>query len=315
MEKRTPATITAVASYLPPRKVTNAELSQTLDTSDEWIRSHTGIASRYLAAEEVGSSDLAVEALKKLFLNREEMISQVDAIIVATATGDYNGFPSTACLIQEKFNLPKVAAFDLAAGCTGFVYALEVARTFLATPAYNSVLVIGTEKLSTVTNFKDRKTAILFGDGAGALLMSRGGEGVILDSLLYADGSGAPSLAISPTNNTIEMDGRYVYNFAIRVIGEVVTQLLEQNNLTLDQVDWIVPHQANNRIIEAAAKRLNINLDKFFMNIEEYGNTSAASIPIALDEMVKQGLLKRGQLVITLGFGAGLTYGGNLIKW
>ena len=185
----------------------------------------------------------------------------------------------------------------------------------MATLAYNSVLVIGTDKLSAVTDFKDRKTAILFGDGAGALLMNRGGEGAILDSLLYADGSGAPSLTISPMSNTIEMDGRYVYNFAIRVIGEVVTQLLERNNLTLDQVDWIVPHQANNRIIEAAAKRLNLDLGKFFMNIEEYGNTSAASIPIAIDEMVQQGLLKRGQLVITLGFGAGLTYGGDLIKW
>lgn len=315
MEKIIPATIVAVASYHPPRKVTNVELAQTLETSDEWIRSHTGIESRYLAAEEVTSSDLAVEALKKLFANCQEEIEGVDAIVVATITPDYQGLPSNACLIQAQFNLPKVAAFDLVAGCTGFVYALEMARALLATPSYNSILVIGTEKLSAITDYSDRKTAILFGDGAGALLIKGGGEGALLDTLLYADGGGALALAISPTTQKIEMDGRYVYNFAVRVIGEIIEELLKRNALSIADIDWIVPHQANSRIIEAAAKRLKVGLSKFYINIEEYGNTSAASIPIALDEMVQKGLIKRGQLIITLAFGAGLTYGGNLIRW
>ncbi len=308
-------TIKALATYLPPNKVTNFELAKSLDTSDEWIRSHTGIESRYWAIEGQQASDMAVEAVKKLFLHREAELEAIDAIIVATTTGDYPGFPSTACLVQAKLELPNVAAFDIAAGCSGFVYALEIARSFIATGNYHSIVVLGAEKLSAITDFSDRSTAILFGDGCGALQLVSHGKGDIVDTVLHSEGHFASSLTVEPIKGKIVMDGRFVYNFAIRVIGETIDELLARNNLSLSEIDWIVPHQANNRIIEAAANRFKIAKEKFFVNIAQYANTSAASIPIALDEMVQKGLLKRGQLIITLGFGAGLTYGGNLIRW
>jgi len=322
--------IRAVGAYVPPKRLTNDDLATFVDTSDEWIRSHTGIGARHLAEESVATSDLAVGAVKDLLRRHGIRNEEIGAIILATATQDFLGFPATACIIQEKLGIRTIPAFDIAAGCTGFIYAVEVARGMVSMGTVPSALVIGAEKLSAVTDWTDRNTCVLFGDGAGCVLVTAAdsGEGDILDSVLHAEGSGAPHLCIpnggtntafSPEDGSdgtkLHMDGRAVYNFAVRVLGEVVDELLSRNQLTIEEIDWIVPHQANSRIISAAAKRLKIDQAKFFMNIEDYANTSAASIPIALREMEEQGLLQRGQKIMTIGFGAGLTYGGNLIQW
>lgn len=330
MIKPAHAYIRAVGAYVPPKRVTNDELAKSVDTSDEWIRSHTGIGARHLADSDTATSDLAVGAVKDLFRRHGVRKEEIGAIVLATATQDFPGFPATACVIQDKLGLSVIPAFDIAAGCTGFIYAVEVARGLVSNGTVPSALVIGAEKLSAVTDWSDRNTCVLFGDGAGCVLVEASGEsdGKIIDSVLHAEGSGSNYLCIPKggTNTTnglantgkgdkLHMDGRSVYNFAVRVLGEVVDELLSRNQLTIEDIDWIVPHQANSRIISAAAKRLKIDQDKFFMNIEDYANTSAASIPIALREMEEEGLLKRGQRIMTIGFGAGLTYGGNLIQW
>jgi 3-oxoacyl-[acyl-carrier-protein] synthase-3 len=330
MMKPAHVSIRAVGSYVPPKRVTNDELATTVDTSDEWIRSHTGIGARHLAEANEATSDLAVGAVKDLLRRHGIEKESIGAIMVATATGDFPGFPATACVVQDKLGLSLVPAFDVAAGCTGFIYALEVARGLVSNGTVPSVLVIGAEKLSAVTNWSDRNTCVLFGDGAGCVLVQGASEseGTIIDSVLHAEGSGSGYLCIprGGTNISTElvegddgtklhMDGRSVYNFAVRVLGEVIEELLSRNQMTIEEIDWIVPHQANSRIITAAARRLKVDQKKFFMNIEAYANTSAASIPIALREMEEEGLLKRGQKIMTIGFGAGLTYGGNLIQW
>lgn len=320
--------IKGVGSYIPPNRVTNDDLAKLVDTTDQWIYSHTGIKSRHIAQEGVATSDLATNALLSLLSENNIEREEIGAIIVATATQDYLGFPSTACIVQDKLGLSKIAAFDISAGCTGFIYALEIARGMLSVGSVDSVAVVGAEKLSAVTNWSDRSSCVLFGDGAGAVLLTRGEHGGFIDSVLHAEGSGSHYLYI-PHGGTyaphteksikegqkLKMDGRAVYNFATRVIVEVIETLLKRNQVTIDEVDWIVPHQANSRIISAAAKRLSIDEKKFFVNIEEYGNTSAASIPIALHEMRVKNLLHKGDLVLTVGFGAGLTYGGNLFRW
>lgn len=318
--------IKAVGAYVPPKMVSNDDLAKTVDTNDEWIYSHTGIKNRHICEEEVPTSDLAVFAIHSLVAKYNMKVSDIDAIIVATATSDFIGFPSTACVIQDKLGLDEIPAFDITAGCTGFIYALEIADALMHRDGLHNVAVIGAEKLSAVTNWQDRNTCVLFGDGAGVVILSKTEEGNtsgLVDSVLHAKGSGSAYLAIpsggtadrSGEQKTLEMNGRAVYNFAVKVVKDIVLELLERNNLTLDEIDWIVPHQANSRIIAAAARRLNVREDKFFMNIENYANTSAASIPIALDDMNSQSLLQRGMKIITVGFGAGLTYGGNLIIW
>ena len=317
--------IKAVGSYVPPKMVSNDDLAHLVETNDEWIFSHTGIKNRHIAEAEVATSDLAVKAVEALVKNSGIKVTDIDAIIVATATSDYIGFPSTACVIQDKLGLDEILGFDVAAGCTGFIYALEIADALMHRGDLQNVAVFGVEKLSAVTDWTDRNTCVLFGDGAGVALLSKNEnqESGIIDSVLHAKGSGSSYLSI-PSGGTadrngnekfLHMDGRAVYNFAVKVVKETIIELIERNNLTIDEIDWIVPHQANSRIIQAAAKRLGIDESKFFMNIENYANTSAASIPIALDDMNRQNLLKRGMRIITVGFGAGLTYGGNLLKW
>ncbi len=322
--------IRAVGAYVPPRRVTNEELAESVETSDEWIRSHTGIGARHLAEDDVATSDLAVGAVRDMLRRHGLHTEHIGAIICATATQDYPGFPATACVIQDKLGLRTIPAFDISAGCTGFIYALELARGLVSMGTVGSVVVVGAEKLSAVTDWSDRNTCVLFGDGAGCVLVEPSDEqgSDILDSVLHAEGSGAGYLCIPrggtrspldpgavPEGMKLRMDGRAVYNFAVGVLGEVVDELLSRNQLTIEDIDWIVPHQANSRIISAAAKRLKIDQGKFFVNIADYANTSSASIPIALRDMEEQGLLKRGQLIMTIGFGAGLTYGGNLLRW
>jgi 3-oxoacyl-[acyl-carrier-protein] synthase-3 len=326
------AVIRAVDFAVPSRRMANDEFSAFVDTSDEWIRSHTGIGFRHVAEPSLATSDLAVMACQKVLQKTALSPEDVDLVIVATATPDFIGFPSVACIVQDKIGAKNAGAMDVVAGCTGFIYALETAKSFVLSGSARNVLVIGADVLTRVMNWQDRNTCVLFGDGAGAALISAeegSGQRGILKSVLKADGSGARLLErtvggtrfpftegpIEPAQAYLKMDGRQVYNFAVKVVSEGIVDLMETNHFSLDDIAWIVPHQANVRIIEAAAKRSKIPMDKFFMNIEEYANTSAASIPIALSEMCAKGLLSKGDLLLTFGFGAGLTYGGNVIRW
>lgn len=307
--------ITALGSYSPVRVVTNDELSHRVDTSDEWIRSHTGIGQRHLAAANETTSDLACKAVENMLALYGRSADQIDGIVVATATPDYPGFPSTACLLAQRLGITG-PALDISAGCTGFIYALEVGRAMIVSGAMKNALVVGSETLSSVVDWDDRNTCVLFGDGSGCVLLESKEETEgILDTYLKAEAAGAEALVIDQKSRTIKMDGRSVYSFAVRSIRHTIETLLQRNNLTIADIAWIVPHQANQRIIAACAKRLDIDIQKFYLNIEQYANTSAASIPLALAEMWEKGLLKDGQKLLLVGFGAGLTYGGTLLIW
>ncbi len=325
--------ITSVGSYIPKKCITNIELAEHINTSDEWIRSHTGIGARHLAGDDEAASDLGYEAAVRALEHAGLEAGDISGIIVATATPDHPGFPSTACIIQDKLKAQPVFAFDLAAGCSGFIYALEVARGLLQLEGNKHLLVIGTEKLSSVIDWNDRN-CVLFGDAAGAVIVSAAGEDYdgkrgIICSELHADGSGSDALIVAsggsrnPMKNgyndiseiTLQMQGRRVYNFAVGVLVDTLKSLLDRTGLTIDDISYVVPHQANIRIIQAAAKRLGFPMDKFYVNIENLANTSAASIPVALQEMVEKGLLHEGDTIAAVGFGAGLTYGGNIIVW
>ncbi len=322
--------IRSIAAHAPEKRVTNDELAQSIDTSDEWIRSHTGIGARHICGPDEAASDLAVKAAHKAIERAGIDTEEIDLVIAATASGDYIGFPATASIIQDRLGLRNTGAFDLVAGCTGFVYGLETARSMLAAGSYRNILLIGVEVLSKVTNWDDRNTCVLFGDGAGAVILSKSesGESGIIDSILRSEGSGAEHLlrqaggsrepieASTPKENLyVYMNGRQVYNFAVRVNTEIISELFERNHIGIDDIKKIVPHQANIRIIQAAAKRLSLPMEKFYVNIEEYANTSAASIPIALNELYESGSLERGDYLLFVGFGAGLSYGGNLLRW
>jgi 3-oxoacyl-[acyl-carrier-protein] synthase-3 len=326
------AVIRSTGTYVPVRRMSNDELPKHLDTSDEWIVSHTGIRNRHLAADDQATSDLAVEAARKALHRGGVDPAQIDLILVATATPDYVGFPATACIVQDKLGAGGAAAMDLTAGCTGFIYGLETARGFIASGFARNVLLIGAEILTRHIDWQDRNTCVLFGDGAGAAVVSAedGKEPTgLLHTHIRSDGSGAHLLertaggsrfpfesGKTPQNQTyLQMEGRQVYNFAVRVIVETIQILLEKAGVTVDQLKYIIPHQANVRIIEAAAKRARIPIEKFYINIQEFANTSAATIPIALAELQGKHMLDPGDLVLTVGFGAGLTYGGNLLRW
>jgi len=329
MSKMT-AYIHSTGFYVPETIMSNSDWSQWVETSDDWIYSHTGIRNRRIAAPEEATSDLAVKAALDCLSRGGVSPEDVDMILVATTTPDFLSFPSTASLVQHKLGAFKAGAMDLSAACTGFVYALETARAMILAQSAQRILVIGAEVFSRIMNWRDRNTCILFGDGAAAVLVtpSPNSKSQIVNSFLRSDGSGGPSLErhaggtkypmtpqTPPEESLTFMDGRKVYNFALTVVKQSILEILEKNGKTLDDVTWIVPHQANARIIEASAKRLDIPMGKFFMNMEDYANTSGATIPLALAEMDRKNLLKRGDLVLTVGFGAGLTYGANLIIW
>ena len=330
--------ITALARYAPERIVTNDELAQSVDTSDEWIVSHTGIRERRIAEPGVAASDLALEAARLALEQRGITPNDIDLVLVATSTPDYTPFPASASIVQEKLGCEHAGAFDLQAGCTGFVYGIESARGVVAAGSIRRVLVVGSEVLSSITNWSDRNTCVLFGDGAGAAIVEAVDEGEpddhgrvheILDSWLRSQGSGEEALmrrvggSRVPYDRSVHtqadffltMDGRRVYLFAVDAIVKTVRALCERQGVEPGDLDWIVPHQANLRIIEAAAKRIGLPTDRFFTNLDRYANTSAASIPIALVDMIEQSRVQPGQLVLTVGFGAGLTYGGNLVRW
>jgi 3-oxoacyl-[acyl-carrier-protein] synthase III len=325
------AYISSLGHYVPQKRVSNEELAKTLDTSDEWIRSHTGIGNRHISSEEETTAYMGFRAAQKALKKRGLTIEDIDMILVATISADYNEMPSTACLIQDMLGHKNCGAMDIKAACTGFVYGLELGKGLIGNGTCKRILVIGTERLSQILDWTNRDNCILFGDGAAAAILEVGDDENrgIINSLLRAEGSGSSALSL-PRGGTakpfipgetverdhfLHMDGRRVYEFAVRANTIILKELMEKNNLSIEDIDWIVPHQANRRIIEAAAKRNKIPIDKFYLNMEEFANTSGASIPIALTDMEEKGLLKRGQKILTVGFGAGLTYGGNYIIW
>ena len=319
--------IMGTGSYVPERILTNDDLAKIVDTNDEWITTRTGIRERRIASDDEATSDLAFKAAEKAIIDAGIDKNEIELIIVATMTQDHLT-PSTAALVQDKLGI-KAAAFDVSAACTGFIYGFTAGYSFIKAGIYKKVLVIGAETMSRVTDWEDRGTCILFGDGAGAVVLGEVETGGFLASHLAADGSGACELIVpaggsrkAATAETIEnrevylkMNGREVFKFAVKAFPESVENVLTQQNLTADDIDIFIPHQANVRIIEAIAKRFKQPLDKFFVNLHKYGNTSGASIPIALDEASKEGRFKRGDKIVATGFGGGLTYGSILFEW
>lgn len=324
-----PVGITGVGYSVPERIVTNKELENLVDTTDEWIQSRTGIKQRHVAAEDKATSDYASEAALKALKHAGVAPEDVDLIIVGTVTPDYP-MPATACLVQTKIGAKKAMAFDMAAACTSFIYGLAIGSQFIKTGMYKKVLVIGAETLSRIVDWKDRNTCVLFGDGAGAALLEpvKEGEGLLAfdlgtdgagAELLYvpAGGSKQPATAetVEQALHTIKMNGKEVFKFAVKVMGESAERALAKVDLNRDDIDFLVPHQANTRIIESAVKKLNIASEKVFVNVDRYGNTSAASVGIALAEAVENGKITEGDIVALVGFGSGLTWGTCVIRW
>ncbi len=307
----------AAGKALPVRKCTNEDLSKTIDTTDEWIRSHTGIGARYIASEKETASFLGAKACKQALEKAGVAASEVDVIICSTATTDYNGFPSNACLMQESLQAEQAACFDLSAACSGFIYGLDCAEGLMIRHNWKYALVCGTEILSRITDWTDRSTCILFGDAAGAVLLenkpdedTRG----LSSFILGAQGTGSKFL-YNKHGGKLTMNGHAVYDFAVAIMTKIIKDLMEKENLTENDVDFFICHQANERILRASAKRLGFKIDKFVFNIEEYGNTSSASIPITLADMEERGQLKKGMTLVSAAFGAGLTYSGCVFRW
>jgi 3-oxoacyl-[acyl-carrier-protein] synthase-3 len=321
-----PIAILGTGAYAPNRILTNEELAQRVETSHDWIVSRTGIRERRVADPGQTTADLATEAAREALANAQITPQEVDLLILATVTPDL-AMPATACLVQQKLGIPSGAAcFDLNAACTGFLYALDVAWAMLSSGRYRHALVIGAERLSSVLDWEDRTTCVLFGDGAGAVVLgaSRRPGSAILASRLHTVAGTAELLHIpgatfsfdpADPKRVIRMKGKEVFKLAVRAMEDVARELLEQQGVSGDQIDCIIPHQANQRIIDSIAQYLKLPLDRFFINLDRYGNTSAASIPIALHEARMQGRVQPGQLVLMVAFGAGLTYGGALVRW
>lgn len=321
-----PIAILGTGAYAPARVLTNDELAQRVETSHEWILSRTGIRERRVADPGETTADLATAAARDALANAQLTAGDIDLLILATVTPDLD-MPATACLVQQKLGIPSGAAcFDVNAACTGFLYALDVAWAMLSSGRYRNALVIGAERLSSVLDWEDRTTCVLFGDGAGAVVLgaARHPGSAILASRLHTVAGTAEllhipgaSLSLDPEDprRVIRMKGKEVFKLAVRAMEDVARELLEQQGVSGDQIDCIIPHQANQRIIDSIAQYLQLPLDRFFINLDRYGNTSAASIPIALHEARVQGRVQPGQLVLMVAFGAGLTYGGALVRW
>jgi 3-oxoacyl-[acyl-carrier-protein] synthase-3 len=318
-----------VGCYIPEKVITNKDLEKMVDTSDEWIVERSGIRERHVAAPEQATSDLAIIAAKRALEDAGITADQLDLIIVATESPDTK-FPSTACILQDKLGATHAAAFDLAAGCTGFVYSSIVASQMIATGLYKYVLVVGAETLSRILNWHDRNTCILFGDGAGAAVMGPVEEGYGIQAVdMGAEGSGGKYLdmpaggsrrpasheTVDNMEHYIHMNGKEVFKFAIKVMGRSASKVIAKAGLKNEDIDLLIPHQANIRIIDNAAKRLGLPVEKVMINIEKYGNTSAACIPIAMTEAKAAGRLHKGDNVVLVGFGAGLTWASILLKW
>lgn len=308
------AGILGIGRYLPEKVLTNQDLEKMVDTSDEWIKTRTGIEERRIAEDDVNTSHMAYEAAVKALENADIKAEEIDLILVATVTPD-QPFPSVACMIQEQLGAKKAAAMDVSAACAGFMYGMITAQQFISNKAYKYVLIVGVEKLSKVTNWEDRNTAVLFGDGAGAVVMGPVSDGKgVLSFELGADGTGAKYL-YQDENDHIYMNGREVFKFAVRQMGESCVNVLEKAGLQKEDVDYLIPHQANFRIMEAARTRLELPPEKMSKTIHKYGNNSAASIPIALVEELEAGKVKDNDLIVMVGFGGGLTWGAIALRW
>ena len=321
--------ISGVGSYVPERILTNAELEKIVDTTDEWITTRTGIKARRIAAADEYTSDLATKAAQRAMEKAGVTADQIDLIIVATITPDMP-FPSTACLVQRKIGAKRAAAFDLEAACSGFIYALEIAQQFIMSRTYKTVLVIGAEKLSSITDWTDRNTCVLFGDGAGAAILQNrpnahglltavmGADGEKSD-LLFMEGGGSRCPATVESVNArmhyLRMEGKETFKNAVQAMQSAAEEALRRCELNISQIKCIIPHQANRRIIDAVGERLGAKPEQLFVNLEKYGNTSAASVAIALDEAVESGRVQRGDLILLVVFGAGLTWGAAVIEW
>lgn len=314
--------IIGTGSYLPAKVVTNYDLEKTVDTTHDWIFSRSGIVERHVAAEGEMSSDLALQASSRAIEAAGISAHDIDLIIVATTTPDHI-FPSTACVLQDKLGIKSAIAFDIQAVCSGFIYALNTADLYIRGGQAKNVLVVGTEVLSRILNWQDRTTCVLFGDGAGAVVLQRSDKPGILGAKLHADGSqrcmlSAPGQIINGQiqgEPFIKMDGQGVFKFAVKSLSDVAEEVLAENKMQGSDIDWMIPHQANIRIIEATAKKLGLGMDKVVLTVATHGNTSAASIPLALDTAVRDGRIKPGQHLLMEAVGGGFTWGAALIRW
>lgn len=315
--------ICGTGSYIPVHTMDNNDIAQLVETNDEWIRERTGVVKRHIIQEETTVS-MAADAARKALENGNVSAEEVDLILVSTISSNVI-LPCVACEVQKAIGAVNATCFDLSAACTGFVFAYNTAVAYLASGMYRTVLIIGSESLSNLTNWKDRGTCILFGDGAGAAVV-KAAEGKLYRAVTHSDGFKGEALTCTSRHNRnweeipleetyMQMDGQAVFKFAVKRVPEAVKEVLEKNNMTAEEIDYFILHQANKRIVEAVAKRLDVSIDKFPMNLQEYGNTSSASIPILLDEMSRDGRLKKGQKIILAGFGAGLSWGATILEW
>jgi 3-oxoacyl-[acyl-carrier-protein] synthase-3 len=314
------AVINGTGSYLPERELTNAELESMLDTTDEWIVSRTGISSRHIAREHETTSFMAGEAAKNALKASDIDASQIDLIIAATCTPDHF-FPSIACHVQQALEISRpIPAFDIGAACSGFVYAMDMAKQYIATGSAKHVLVVGSESMSRAVDWTDRATCVLFGDGAGALVLSASDEPGILGSILHSSYDKDkfltyPNEIVDDKKTLIGMRGNEVFKLAVNIMGDIVDEILAASNLTKSDIKWLVPHQANIRIIQAIAKKLSLPMSQVIVTIERHGNTSAASIPLALDYSVRKNCIKRGDLLLLESFGGGMTWGAMVLRY
>lgn len=317
--------ISGTGSYLPAKVLTNADLEKMVDTSDEWILDRTGIRERHVAVDGETTCDLSEQAARRAIAAAGLGMKDIDLIVVATTTPD-RVFPSTACLLQERLDIHGCAAFDIQAVCTGFVYALGIADKFIRTGAAKHALVVGAETLSRIVDWKDRSTCVLFGDGAGAVVISAGDAPGIINSHLHADGQYKELLTVpagisqgydkvQENKAFMQMQGNEVFKVAVNTLGRIVDETLKKNGLKKTDITWLVPHQANIRIISATAKKLGMSMDHVVVTVDRHGNTSAASIPLAFDEAVRDGRIKRGDTVLMEAFGGGFTWGSVLLKY
>ena len=306
--------IISTGSYLPEKILTNKDLEKMVDTSDEWIIERTGIESRHIASEDESSVDMAYNASINAIKNADINPNVIDMIIVATTTPERK-FPSTAVLLQNKLKNNRAFAFDLNAACTGFIYALDIANTYIKNRIANHVLVVGTEKITSLLDWSDRNTCVLFGDGAGAALLASSEAPGILSNTIGSDGSYKDLLTVNTDREVIEMSGNDVFKIAVNTMGKLAAETLEKNDMTIDSVDWLIPHQANSRIINAVARKINLPEEKIVMTVKTHGNTSAASIPLALDHANNNNLIKDDDVIMFEAFGAGFTWGSTLLKY
>ncbi len=314
--------ITGTGSYLPEKILTNRDLEEMVETSDEWIRARTGIAQRHIAGVDQNASDLALYASQEAIKAANITCKDIDLIIVATTTPDMT-FPSTACILQEKLGADNCPAFDVQAVCSGFVYALATADKFVSSGTCRNALVVGSEIYSKIIDWNDRSTCVLFGDGAGAVVLSQSDEAGILSSHLHANGSYKDMLSVSGSISDgaiqgrpyVSMDGGSVFKFAVKVLEDVVREAVDKNKLQPADIDWLIPHQANIRIIRSTAKKLGIPLDKVVVTVDKHGNTSAASVPLALDVAVRDGRIKENDTLLLEAFGGGFTWGSVLLRY